>query len=254
MAGPVTLVDKADAPIGTSGNPLVVSSTFTPSGTQDVNLTKVAGATVSQGHGTAATALRVELPTDGTGVIATVGAVTAVTAITNALPAGTNVIGAVTGGTASGSSLTANPVTTGGLAETTVPTAVADGQVVNSQHDIYGRQVVIGGLRSNKGIQQTTITSSTAETTVVTADATYKLDVYGFVFANKSASATLVTVKDATSGTTRGIFYVPAGDTRGMMLPLDAAWPQAAANNNWTVTCGTSIDSLYVTALYVKNL
>lgn len=64
---------------------------------------------IAAGAGTAATALRVELPTDGTGVIATVGAVTAitnpvhvitdsgtitaVTAITNALPAGTNAIG-----------------------------------------------------------------------------------------------------------------------------------------------------------------
>ncbi len=36
----------------------------------DVNLTEVAGAAVAQGHGTAAAALRVELPTDGTGVIA----------------------------------------------------------------------------------------------------------------------------------------------------------------------------------------
>lgn len=42
------------------------------------------------GAGTATGALRVELPTNGTGVIATVGAVTA---ITNALPAGTNAIG-----------------------------------------------------------------------------------------------------------------------------------------------------------------
>lgn len=42
------------------------------------------------GSGTATGALRVELPTNGTGVIATVGAVTA---ITNALPAGTNAIG-----------------------------------------------------------------------------------------------------------------------------------------------------------------
>jgi hypothetical protein len=45
---------------------------------------------IRAGHGTAANAIRVELPTDGTGVIATVGAVTA---ITNALPAGTNAIG-----------------------------------------------------------------------------------------------------------------------------------------------------------------
>lgn len=42
------------------------------------------------GSGNATGAVRVELPTNGTGVIATVGAVTA---ITNALPAGTNAIG-----------------------------------------------------------------------------------------------------------------------------------------------------------------
>ena len=53
-------------------NPLPVNATFSPSGTQDVNITKVAGATVATGHGTAAGALRVELPTDGTGQVTTV--------------------------------------------------------------------------------------------------------------------------------------------------------------------------------------
>lgn len=33
------------------------------------DITKVAGTTISQGHGTAAAAIRVELPTDGTGVV-----------------------------------------------------------------------------------------------------------------------------------------------------------------------------------------
>ena len=44
-----------------------------------VNITQVAGASISQGHGTAAAAIRVELPTDGTGVVG--------------LNAGTNTIG-----------------------------------------------------------------------------------------------------------------------------------------------------------------
>ena len=57
-----------------------------------VDLASIAGTTVVTGSGTATGALRVELPTNGTGVIATVGAVTA---ITNALPAGTNNIGDV---------------------------------------------------------------------------------------------------------------------------------------------------------------
>jgi hypothetical protein len=52
----------------------------------------IAGTDVVSGSGTATGALRVELPTNGTGVIATVGAVTA---ITNALPAGDNNIGNV---------------------------------------------------------------------------------------------------------------------------------------------------------------
>ena len=54
------------------------------------NITQFAGVNNATGSGLSTGALRVELPTNGTGVIATVGAVTA---ITNALPAGTNAIG-----------------------------------------------------------------------------------------------------------------------------------------------------------------
>lgn len=39
------------------------------SGPWSQNLTQVAGASIAQGHGTAASAIRVELPTDGTGVV-----------------------------------------------------------------------------------------------------------------------------------------------------------------------------------------
>lgn len=51
-----------------NGNVKTVAS-GTPSGTQDVNLKQVGGATVQQGHGVAASAIRVELPTDGTGIV-----------------------------------------------------------------------------------------------------------------------------------------------------------------------------------------
>jgi hypothetical protein len=49
---------------------------------QSVNLAQVAGATTATGHGTASGAVRVELPTDGTGVLATVSTVTAVSTLT----------------------------------------------------------------------------------------------------------------------------------------------------------------------------
>ena len=60
------------------------------------NITQFNGEAVDVGAGTEAAAIRVTLPTNGTGVLAgvtTVSTVTAVTAISNALPAGTNTIG-----------------------------------------------------------------------------------------------------------------------------------------------------------------
>lgn len=71
-----------------------VSTDQTTHGTSDLvaaDITKVAGSAISQGHGTAATAIRVELPTDGTGVVG--------------LIAGTATVGAVN----------VKPTTTGGL-------------------------------------------------------------------------------------------------------------------------------------------
>lgn len=74
--------------------------TVQPGNTANTTAWKVDNSAVTQpvsyattGSGTATGALRVELPSNGTGVIATVGAVTA---ITNALPVGANVIGALT--------------------------------------------------------------------------------------------------------------------------------------------------------------
>lgn len=59
-----------DAVVSTA-NPMPVTGTLTtsPSGTQDVNLTQTNGAALSKGHGLANGTLRVELPTDGTGVV-----------------------------------------------------------------------------------------------------------------------------------------------------------------------------------------
>jgi len=58
----VTLTDGAGALGGTIGTVSIGSN-------QTVDLNKVAGASVATGHGTASGAIRVELPTDGTGVV-----------------------------------------------------------------------------------------------------------------------------------------------------------------------------------------
>lgn len=94
--GDVTVNNAAGAAavnIQDGGNSITVDGTVSITANSSVNISQVAGATAQSGSGTATGALRVELPTNGTGVIATVGAVTA---ITNALPAGTNGIGKLT--------------------------------------------------------------------------------------------------------------------------------------------------------------
>lgn len=168
-------------------------------------------------------------------------------------PGGTGTM-AIGGLTASGSSIAVAPITHGGQAKTANPTAVADGQVVNATYDKLGKQVVVGSIRDLKGRQTTTITASTSETTIVTAVASTFLDIYGLVLANSGATATTVQLRDSTAGTVLGTFYVPAGDTRGFMLPESAALAQTTVNNNWTAQCGSSTSSMIVTALYVKNI
>ena len=107
-----TLTNGQQAPLNLSlSGRLRVETSPVAGGTQDTNLKQVNGATTQTGHGTAAGALRVELPTDGTGVVglnagsAIVGKVgidqttpgtTNGVQVNAALPAGGNTIGAVT--------------------------------------------------------------------------------------------------------------------------------------------------------------
>lgn len=81
-------VGRCIAPDANGAVPVTVSGT---TGTSDVNLKQVNGATINVGVGAAGTGTqRVTTSTDST-----IGTVTAVTAITNPLPAGSNIVGNV---------------------------------------------------------------------------------------------------------------------------------------------------------------
>ena len=255
-----------------SGTALPVSGTFWPT-TQPVSLplgqttmassTPVAIAsnqsalavTVPVGQAVMASSTPVVIASNQSGVAVTVpvGQTTMSASTPVAIASNQSVI-PIAGNTASGASDADNPIKIGGLAKTANPTAVTDGQRVAALHDKLGKQVVVGSIRDLKGSQFTTITSSTAETTVVTAVAATFLDIYGVIIENTSAAACKVTFKDSTAGTTRFEIYVPAGDTRGFMLPESGATKQAAVNNNWTATCGTSVASIVITIFYIQNL
>lgn len=210
------LYDSSTNGISSTGNALDVNLKTSALSNQSVNLSQVAGGTAIN------------------------------SGVTGAVAAG--------GDTANGVADAGNPLKIGGIATTTIPTAVSTTQRVAAQFDKYGRQIVSEGSDDMKGVQQTTITSSTSETTIITADATYKLRLYGLVLTNTSTTYTKVTIKDSTTGTTRFVFSVPSQDTRGFMLPISGGHVQATANNNWTATCGTSVASIEITALYLKTL
>lgn len=140
------------------------------------------------------------------------------------------------------------------LAKTTNPTAASDGNSVVPLADKLGKQVVAGSIRDLKADAVVTLTTSTAETTLIAQVASTFLDVYGIIASNSSGSATELTFRDTTGGSARFYVYVPAGETRGFMLPESASWKQATVNTNWTVQSSASITSVKIAALYVKNI
>ena len=132
------------------------------------------------------------------------------------------------------------------------PTKSTNGQTSALATDAAGRLITVGAHeRTMVGMQQTSITSSTAETTIVTAIASTFCDITSLAITNGSATATIFTLKDSTAGTTRAIYNLSAGG--GVVINFNPPLPQATVNNNWTGTCGTSVASVYVSVVYVKN-
>ncbi len=163
--------------------------------------------------------------------------------------------GLAMGDTASAATDAGNPVKIGGQARTANPVAVANGQRVNATFDKLGKLIAVGAVRELKGKTHVTITASTAETTIVAAGAAGVFnDVYGLILTNNGSAPMAVSIRDATAGTVFMVFQVPSRDTRGVMLPVDSAWVQAAAANNWTAACTPNATSADITAFYVQNL
>lgn len=159
------------------------------------------------------------------------------------------------GGTAADAALANAPVTVGGRAtNTNLAQMSADGDVVDATFTMQGALVTAHAPRELLAIQQTQLSNTTSETTIITAGASGIFnDLYGLILANTGATTTKVTIKDATAGTTRAIIEVPTLETRGFMLPAASAVPQASAANNWTATCASATTALEVTAMYVKR-
>lgn len=227
------------------------------------------------GNGAAATAQRVTLANDSTGVIATVSTLTnqsqmggqAIAMGTGARSAGTQRVtiatddqvrilgnaGAAFDG-ATGAAVPANTILNGLRAATANPSNATGGNSVAAMGDKAGRAVVTpGNTRENVAPQTTTITNSTTETTVVTAGgANVFRDISSIAITNRSGTAVSCTLKDSTGGTTRAIYSIAANG--GIVIPFPIPMPQSAANANWTITLSINTVTVDVNVVYVNNL
>lgn len=146
-----------------------------------------------------------------------------------------------------------NPLKVGGVARTANPTANTALTRVDAFFDDVGRQItVLNQVRDLVGVQATTVTVNT-ETTIVTAGGAGVFnDLTSLTITNSSATAVAVTLRDSTAGTTRAIYAIAANG--GITIPFSTPMPQATANANWTLQSSASVSSLYVSAVFAKNV
>lgn len=159
------------------------------------------------------------------------------------------------------------PLPTGAATEATlgiISARVASPVVV--QGNSTGAPWVISGLtvldsisiknsdRARLSNQNTTITNSTTETTIVTAGASGVFnDIVSFVITNRNLdSGVTVTIRDATAGTARMTpFLAPTG---GAVFTPVVPVLQTTAANNWTAQLSHSSSIVDIFAHFAKNV
>ena len=102
-------------------------------------------------------------------------------------------------------------------------TAVADGDATRVKADINGRVIDILGCNREsrfKGYLTNTDGASTAVTGAGAPGANLYNEIWGIYFANSSATAVTVDVRDGTAGSVLATFMVPAGGSGGGVLQI----------------------------------
>ena len=188
------------------------------------------------------------------GVAFTLGQAVMATSLPVAIASNQSVI-PVGGDVASGNANSGNPLQLGAVGYTASPTAVANGQRVSLIADKVGKLIAVGALRNLKATQTAALTT-TSETTIINPlNATTFADVYGLILANTGATASAVSIRYGLGSAIVMSFEVPAGDTRGFMVPVDSAIPGSlsTANVSWTAQLSATTN-LNVSVLYVQNI
>lgn len=102
--------------------------------------------------------------------------------------------------------------------------------------------------------QATTISASTAETTIVTANATQPNQLEQLVITTASATASTLTLRDGTGGTTRAIFDYPNAALAPSVPFVVVFNPplNQAVNSNWTLQ-SSAANTYHIMAVYAPQ-
>lgn len=110
------------------------------------------------------------------------------------------------------------------------------------------------GVRTFLDSKQTSFVSDNTEQPIFAALGAHVVsDLYLLAIMNRSAVDSDVTIRDDTGGLVRWKGTVKAGQQAGFALPPTGALKQTAANKPWTAQCGTAVNSIEITAAFVKN-
>ena len=113
---------------------------------------------------------------------------------------------------------------------------------------------MFGNARSK--YQQTAISASTSETTIVTADAATRNQLCGLIITTANAAAATLTLRDGSAGTIAGVFNYPnaaSAPAAPFVVTFDPPLDPIATNSNWTLQASANASAFYVTAIYKKD-
>jgi hypothetical protein len=155
---------------------------------------------------------------------------------------------------ATGGAVPASASYMGADAATALPTAATAGNIVGLMADKFGRPVsLISTIRDLVGTQTTTISASTAETTIVTAAASVFNDLIMLIVTNTStATTTRIDFRDTTAGSVL-FSLISIGGQQPVGFALPTPIPQTTVNTNWTAQCATSTTDIRIYAVFAKN-
>jgi hypothetical protein len=158
----------------------------------------------------------------------------------------------VNGGAAYGAAAVGNPLRCGAKAYDALLTGEAAGDQMDLIADKQGRLIIAGSSPPDLVKFQTTNNANTTETTIVTAGGAGVFnDILCLIATNKSSVQSKLSLRDATGGTVRMVFLVPANG--GIVINPNTPMAQTTAANNWTMQMGTTASDTDVSVMYTTR-